>query len=392
MAKKRIAALTFKQKARIPEFARKWIDIGLSTKPADRPRAEKAIAGLYRLAKLKEPQVIWLPCPIGAAFSAVSHCGLIDPLLRAHQKQAVEDASALEAQVHIHEAVYAAITLAADSAVGSRAYSTIYSVYSAVEPVVYSAVGSAVGTAVGRAVGSAVRGLALGLAVDPRVRGVTVGPGDRSFFGGSLWAAGYCAWADYLDEVCGVAIDRNYLDAIESCGSFWTLEDVCFASERPAFINRDSDGRLHAEAGQSIQYKGSRSRFWHWHGINIPDEKSWIIAERPRITREAILAEENSELRRVMCEVIGWSRAIELLGGKIVSRDELHGQPRELIDVEIASGESIRLIRLVNGTVESDGTRREFIEGILSELTNPHDAVAWQYGIDPEYYREALRS
>lgn len=57
---KTITSLTAAQKARFPEFTRKWIEIGLSTKPADRERAEKAIAGLYKIANLKEPRVIWL--------------------------------------------------------------------------------------------------------------------------------------------------------------------------------------------------------------------------------------------------------------------------------------------------------------------------------------------
>lgn len=46
---KQITKLTSAQEARFPEFVRKWIDIGLSTQPADRPRAEKAIAGMYEL-------------------------------------------------------------------------------------------------------------------------------------------------------------------------------------------------------------------------------------------------------------------------------------------------------------------------------------------------------
>ena len=70
---KKIMKLTPDQEARFPEFVRKWIDIGLSTQPADRPRAEAATAGLYRLANLNEPQVIWLPCPISAALSAVCY-------------------------------------------------------------------------------------------------------------------------------------------------------------------------------------------------------------------------------------------------------------------------------------------------------------------------------
>jgi len=178
----------------------------------------------------------------------------------------------------------------------------------------------------------------------------------------------------------------------ESCGFCWALDGICFASERPAMINLDSRGRLHAENTQSIQYSGTGWGLWHWHGLKIPDEKSWIITDKLRITKDAILAETNTELRRVMCESVGWPKAIELLGGKNVASDELHGQPRQLVDVRIGTGEKVRLIKLVNGTVEADGTRHEFIEGVPLTVKTPHAAEAWAYGIAPKHYREAVRT
>ena len=55
---KKIEKLTDAQIARFPEFVKKWTKIGLSTEPADRARAERAIRGLYKLAALKEPRII----------------------------------------------------------------------------------------------------------------------------------------------------------------------------------------------------------------------------------------------------------------------------------------------------------------------------------------------
>src|ERR1700693_1702944 len=104
MTKKIITSLTAEQKARFPEFVNKWTEIGLSTSPADRPRAEKAISGLYKLANLKEPKIIWLPCPISATLSAVCYTSLI-------QHRLVEGNSA------VRSAVYSAVYSAVDSAV-----------------------------------------------------------------------------------------------------------------------------------------------------------------------------------------------------------------------------------------------------------------------------------
>ena len=107
----KIMKLTKAQESRFPEFVDKWIKIGLSTEPANREKSEKAIRGLYGLAKLKEPKIVWLPCPLSAAMSAVVYA-----TIRAKQSSGKKK------------------NIAVDSAVGS-----------AVGSVVYSAVRSAVG-------------------------------------------------------------------------------------------------------------------------------------------------------------------------------------------------------------------------------------------------------
>jgi hypothetical protein len=338
-----ITSLTAEQKARFPEFVQKWIAIGLSTKPADRQRAEKAIAGLYRLANLKEPRVIWLPCPISAALSAIVYAQIT-----AHRRIAK------------NEPVGSAVGSAVRSAVGSA-------VGSAVESAVYSAVRSAVDSAAGSAVGSA----------------------GYAFFGGSVWSSGYSAWADYFNEVCAVAIDRNYLEITESAGFYWVLDGICFVSDRPAKIWRDAAGRLHAETGKAISYSGTGWGLYAWHGYLIPDDHAWIITDKAKITAEAILTEPNAELRRVMCEITAFEPIRKL--AKTVSKDvDGNGHPRRLLIVNVKD-EALRIIEVVNGSIEPDGTRRKFLLGAMPGKT-PHEVIAASYGINPKHYREAVRT
>src|SRR5579863_9081396 len=62
---KKIEQLTADQESRLAEFRDKWIAIGLSTEPADRPRAEAAIRTMYRSAGLSEPQkIVWCGSPL----------------------------------------------------------------------------------------------------------------------------------------------------------------------------------------------------------------------------------------------------------------------------------------------------------------------------------------
>src|SRR3990167_4714223 len=69
----KIEKLTSKQEKSLATFRDKWLAIGLSTEPADRPEAEKAIDLAYTCAGLEHPRIrVWLESPfagcIGAAF------------------------------------------------------------------------------------------------------------------------------------------------------------------------------------------------------------------------------------------------------------------------------------------------------------------------------------
>ena len=112
-----ITQLTKAQEARFPEFVDKWVASGLSTQPADRIRSERAISGLYQLAKLKEPRVIWLPCPLSAALAAVVYTQVRGAL---HGEQ-----SELPVRSAVDLAVYSAVYSAVGSAVGSAVSSEI---------------------------------------------------------------------------------------------------------------------------------------------------------------------------------------------------------------------------------------------------------------------------
>ena len=306
----KLTKLTPAQKGRFGEFVGKWIEIGLSTS-TDREKSEVAIRGLYALAKLTEPRVIWLPCPISAALSVVVYAKLI------RSRMAPEKTASKK------PAVYSAVYSAVDSAVGS-----------AVGSAVYSAVGSAVDSAVYSAVDSAVRSA------------------GNSFFGGTLWTTGYAAWADYFNKVCGVAIDRHYLDATEHCGFYWTLDSLCFASEKPAQINRDDRGRLHSDNGQSIGYLSGWG-LWHWHGVNVDQ---WLIEEPHKITVALIEKEKNAEIRRVMVERYGEDRYIVDSGLKPIARDDFG----ELFRKDFDSDSPLVYVKVRNSTAEPDGSFKDY--------------------------------
>ena len=67
----RIDRLTDEQRARMPEWRDRWIEIGLRAGAADRPKFEVAVAECYRAAKLAPPQrIVWVSSPLVLAIAA----------------------------------------------------------------------------------------------------------------------------------------------------------------------------------------------------------------------------------------------------------------------------------------------------------------------------------
>jgi len=76
---KKLTRLTKAQKAQMPAWAEKWIKIGLTAEPADRPLAEAAVRAMYDVAKIPQAPIIWVDSPITGAFAA----SLSDTMIRA---------------------------------------------------------------------------------------------------------------------------------------------------------------------------------------------------------------------------------------------------------------------------------------------------------------------
>ena len=73
----KIEALTKEQEARFPEFIKRWTDIGLCTKPANRKEAEEGIKLTYKIAGLPEPKrIVWCGSPYSQGLTRALVLGL----------------------------------------------------------------------------------------------------------------------------------------------------------------------------------------------------------------------------------------------------------------------------------------------------------------------------
>jgi hypothetical protein len=171
-----------------------------------------------------------------------------------------------------------------------------------------------------------------------------------------------------------------------SCGWIYAFGSIAFVSDRPAEIHLDAQRRVHHAVGPAVRYQDGWGAYV-WHGTAVP---RWLIADRAALTPTAIERLPNVEARRAALEIYGLDRYLAARKPKLVAADELHGRPRRLLEANIA-GRPFRIIEVVNGTLEPDGTRRKFHLGAMPGDT-PAEAIAASYGIAPAHYREAVRT
>jgi hypothetical protein len=113
-----------------------------------------------------------------------------------------------------------------------------------------------------------------------------------------------------------------------------------------------------------------------------------IAFEGHLLTADEVLGEENTELRRVMIEAMGYDRFLDMVDRTTIDADEDAGGPRELLEVEIEGGEN-----LVCVSFSCPSTGRRYVVRVPPNVRSCHQAVAWIAGFDdPDDYRPLVET
>jgi len=163
-------------------------------------------------------------------------------------------------------------------------------------------------------------------------------------------------------------------------------EKFCIVSDFPIKLTVDDQNRPHNSEGPFCEWADG-SKLYSWHGVRVP---AWTIEHKNLITKEKILAETNVEIRRAMCEIIGWDKTLELFDPVVIDSDTSLELPRRLLSIKL-NNEEVRLLEVFNGTVEN-GSRRRFLLGVPTEINTCSAGVAWSYGLSTNSYKEGVRT
>jgi hypothetical protein len=335
----KIEELTPEQEARFPEFVRKWTDIGLSTAPADRPRAEAAIRWMYRQANLAEPRIVWCGSPLGNALA----------------RAIVSTTNSVESSVRssVESSVRSSVRSSVESSVRS-------SVESSVESSVWSSVRSSVWSRVESSVWSRVYG---------------------------QHDAGWLAFYDFFASI-GLQNEVKPLHGLnelaQSAG--WALphKEICWVSERHNVLNRDARGRLHCESGPACAYPDGWA-IYVWHGVRVTENV--LMRPADQITLDEVLKENNAEVARVLITRAG-ARLWDDPRIKVLDADtDGAGQPRQLLHAQVGNGQPAAIVR-----VKCPSTGGEYRLHVPPDVRTCRDAVAWTFQLPASDYAPAVET
>ena len=129
------------------------------------------------------------------------------------------------------------------------------------------------------------------------------------------------------------------------------------------------------------------------HGVRVPAQ----VVEHPEsLTVEQVLTEPNAEVRRVMCEQMGWERFVTDAGMRLVDECPdpanapytlaLYDLPTEVFE------QPVKVLLCANASPERDGTRRRFGLTVPAEIPDAMAAAGWTFGLSGQEYRELVRA
>ncbi|WP_371784834.1 DUF6745 domain-containing protein [Streptosporangium subroseum] len=348
------------------EIREEWLGWALSTLPADRPAAEAAISGLYRLIGLAPPRFHWVSSPVAALTTVPPGVRLrpsetaermsdwpLPPRFSSLMRQLCRE---LDAQVRwVHQPMDQLIRQKVRSSLSQSANGSLF--------------------------------MALRAAHDARYH---LGNG---WYGTQCvsWVAHY----DALRRAAGVVFTSEqtrrfdlWAAVARSCGWWWPREGVCVISERPVAVHTevwgdDGEVRLHRADGPAMRYADGCD-VHAWHGTQVP---SWVVTD-PDVRR--IGRETNVEVRRCAIEHIGWTSYIDQAGLRLVSSAPDPGNPGSELRLYDMRKET-RVLLAVNGSVERDGRRRRYGLTVPGFFDDPIAAAGWTYGLSAEQYSLLLR-
>jgi hypothetical protein len=393
----------------------RWLRIGLSTTPADRPAAEAAVRRAYQAAGLQPPSVVvWLDSPLGGCLATAVIRQLRDQLwcqlrdqLDAQLVGQLE--GQLEGQLWCQLRDQLDVQLEGqpddrlDDQLGEQRYDRLdIRLGSELDDQLEDQLKAKLGNRLLRQLEAQLweqleeqlQGQLEAQLEDQLRRELASRRGGqhRHWLMDQL-AVQFNHWSDAYWLACKCCARRvaglppslrleALADAVARLGWWWPRRGAVVLTDRPTVVARDDQGRLHTEAGPALAWADGFS-LHAIHGVRVP---AHVVQAPQTITVEQIREERNQEVRRVMLDRYGHARFLRDADAERVHADQVG----ILWRCQLPGEEPLMLVEVINATPEADGSARTYWLRVPPDVRTARQAVAWTFGLDEhDYHPEA---
>jgi hypothetical protein len=287
---------------------------------------------------------------------------------------ATKDATRAAIIAAIRASTPAAIDAATDAASTAATYDASHVATAAA---IKAATDAATAAAAMDATSTAPRARAMSAVVAFLVRGT--GYWSHVHQGGNQ-SSGWSAYLSFFRHVAKLPIDysgwRHYEEASKA-GPRFVHAQFWIVAALPLRIHMDARNLPHCATGPYCSWPDGFA-LWYWHGVRVP--RQWI-EDPDSVDPRLALSWDNVEQRRVLAEIIGWSRVLEQVQVRVIDEDP-DPEIGTLLEADLPDAEGQRFLRV------RCGTGREFVLPMPREVTTARAGQAWSYGLSEAEHKK----
>lgn len=353
-----ITDLTEEQKAKLPEYRDKWIEIGKNCDPINKERAVAAIDKMYQCGNVKPPTYhLFFQSPIDVLYAA-QVCDKYSELKKENINQEWFDKivsfirKSAESKA-IDETVLNSLDVDKESKFFKNLLNNIESEKKSLQEY---------------------------------TQYFTYGNHE------AVWLSFY----EFFNNETEVDLHEieGLVEVAKECGWGIFMDEVSLVSEKPEQLHLDSQTRLHNTEGPAFSFRDG-FKIYSVNGVVVPED---IIEDRSSLTVDRIDKESNAEIKRIMINLFGQDNYLMAGGAEVIDNDpefgtlykkHIEGDPEDLL-----------MVKVVNATPEPEPDEngnpiyKDYFLRVPPTVKTAQEAVEWTFdkGKTVPFYKPQFQS
>lgn len=217
---------------------------------------------------------------------------------------------------------------------------------------------------------------------------------------GLIADGGWLAASDFFDGACGVSIndDLKRYQAFLKRGvySLVAFRNMTLVLNAPREIHVNEDYRLHSISKPAVVWRdGNKSYFLH--GVRFPED-IWTAVKDRKMPAANVIGLRNIEQRTVALRILGYDRVLEELGAKVIDKKDVVSQWNgrklhyEVVEADLQDDRPFTNARFVKVQCPSTGKATLLRVDPTVGTATVDGAISWTFGMKPSEYNPEVET